>query len=149
MALLLEERSVINKLLAKLTFPKIELKNIHIPELRKHRELTISEKFKILCPTWYSVITASSRGEADRIKERHDIRYSHGARCFMGEVYGFSDAYNTKNELSCGGCRNLAYNSGLNHLSFEFGFDKERIDNDVRIKALVDHIQEVHPKFLK
>lgn len=139
----------------EIKFPKIKFPKIKLPTFQKlseklpPKEYSVAEKFQILCPAWYSVITAESHFKANILRIRYKLAYSASDRCFLGESHHFSSRYTYGFGSSCSECKSIAYNYDTASLACMYGMSQKDLNNSQVIQRLVNHMEECHPNLAK
>lgn len=128
--------------------------------------LTVEDKFRILCPLWYSQIPKYKRmvttsgsviiSEIDMIRaikvgDKVIDLLSH-KYCVIGEFYNFKDNYcNTSSRSYCETCDDLACGGTSSVFAFtraimDVAGDQSLISNHRTFIEFVKHVEEEHPK---
>ncbi len=139
----------------EIKFPEIKLPKIKLPTLTKlstnlpKKEYSIAEKFQILCPAWYRVVTSSSYEEARYLQCEYNLHFTQTDRCFLGESHHFSSRYSSGFGSSCTECKRMAFGHGFADLASMYGMSQKDLNDNIHIRHLVNHIEECHPKLAK
>ncbi len=137
---------VLKPKLPKLDLPKINIIKIRIQK-NKSNKLSRAEKFKLLCPLWYEVLTTKIHFQRLVIKTENQLSYHSPLRCVMGEAYGFQTSRAGNHWWNnCNTCSDIG--DDFIDLTHKICMSNGALNRNNQVKKFITHMERCHPDII-
>jgi len=110
-------------------------------KIRPKNEISIAEKFRLLCPLWYNALTTKHHLQRLMIKTENKLSYTNPVRCVMGEAYGFN--INNYWWTKCNTCDIIG--NGFCDLTHKICISNWSLNRSRQVKKFINHMEKCHP----